>query len=135
MHPLPFGATISDAVLASLKEAALQGREHTPPMIPEVRLVERCGDAMVGLSPTSGGRLSFHTEPVNRVAASLTRPVPQLEWTILLFERKFAHSVFVIGDFEVEIGNEAQAALKGKTLDLVDGKECRLTALSEKEPT
>jgi len=38
------------------------------------------------------------------------------------FERKYAHSLFVIEDFEVEIGGEAQAALKSSLLDLVDGR-------------
>ena len=122
MHPLPFGATISDAMLAVLKRAAAEAREQAPPMISEIRLVERCGDAMAGLRPTSGDRVSFHGEPVNRVAAHVARPVPELEWAILLFERKYAHSVFVIGDFDVEIGDEAQAALKGKVLDLADGR-------------
>jgi len=90
-------------------------------MIPEIRLVECCGDMMASLRPTAG-RLSFHSEPVNRVAAYSAHPVPKLEWAILLFERKYAHCVFAIEDFEVEIGEEAQAALKGKVLDLIDGK-------------
>lgn len=90
-------------------------------MIPEIRLVERCGDAMASLG-SSEGRLSFHSEPVNRVAAYSARPALKLEWAILLFERKFAHSVFKVGDFEVEIGEEAQAGLSGHVLDLVDGK-------------
>ncbi len=122
MHRLPFGATISDAMLERLKKAAAQGREQKPPMIPDVRLVERCGDAMAGLRATSEGRLGFDAKAVNRVAAYSARPVPQLEWAILLFERKYAHNVFVLGDFEVEIADEAQDALKGKILDLADGK-------------
>lgn len=122
MHRLPFGATISDAMLVMLKSAAAQAGEQTPTTIPEIRLVARCGDAMAGLKPRLGSRLSLHAEPLNRVAAYSARPAPELEWAVLLFERKYAHSVFVIGDFDVEIGDEAQAALKGNVLDLVDGK-------------
>ncbi|MBI3851652.1 MAG: hypothetical protein HY298_15450 [Verrucomicrobia bacterium] len=123
MHQLPFGASISDTVLAELKRAAVHGRDQTPEMLPEIRLVEVCGDAMAGLRPTSEGRLSFRTEPVNRLAAYSARPAAtKWEWAILLFERKYAHSVFVIGEFEFEIGEEAQTALKGKVLDLVDNK-------------
>ena len=67
--------------------------------------------------------MSFHTEPVNRVAAYSAGPAAmECDWAILLFERKYAHSVFVVGEFEFEIGEEAQAALKGKVLDLVDNK-------------
>ena len=77
---------------------------------------------MADLRPRLGNRLSFHAEPVNRVAAYSSRPVPELEWAIYLFERKYAHSVFVIDDLDVEIGVEEQAALKGKILDLVGGK-------------
>jgi hypothetical protein len=122
MHQLPFGASISEAMLAALKNAAVQARERTPTAIPEIRLIERCGDSMAGLRPSSESRLCFHAEPVNRVAAYSSRPAPELEWAILLFERKYAHSVFAVGDLDVEIGDEAQAALKGKVLDLVDGK-------------
>ena len=78
---------------------------------------------MAGLRPTLEGRLSFHPETVNRVAAFSTRSTaPELDWALLAFECKYAHSVFVIGDFEVEIGEEAQAGLKGHVLDLVEGK-------------
>ena len=121
MHRLPFGASISEAMLVALKSAAAHGRDQNPEMIPEIRLVERCGDAMAGLR-SSEGRLSFHCEPVNRVAAYSARPAPNLKWAILLFERKFAHSVFRVGDLEVEIGEEAQTGLSGHVLDLVDCK-------------
>ena len=122
MHQLPFGASISDAMLSKLKQAAAQAREQTPGMIPSIRLVERW-DAMVGLRPTSEGRLSFHAEPLNRVAAySARHAATDWEWGLYFFERKYAHTVFVIEDFEVEIGTEAQAALKGRVLDLGDGK-------------
>ncbi len=123
MHRLPFGATVSDAMLAMLKNVAAQAREQTPAMIPEIRLVERCGDAMVGLRPTSEGRLNFHTEPVNRLASySAPSTATEWEWALFAFERKCAHSVFVIGDIEIEIGEEAQTRLKGSVLDLVNGK-------------
>lgn len=78
---------------------------------------------MVGLRPTSEERLSFHTEPVNRLASnSAPSAATEWEWALFAFERKHAHSVFVIKDFEVEIGEEAQAGLKGNVLDLVEGK-------------
>jgi len=117
-------------MLSKLKQAAAQAREQTPGMIPSIRLVERHGlvagdfrDAMVGLRPTLEGRLSFHPEPLNRVAAYSARPAAtEWEWGLYFFERKYAHTVFVIEDFEVEVGPEAQAALKGRVLDLVDGK-------------
>jgi len=110
-------------MLATLKKFAAQAREQSPVMIPEIRLVERGGDAMVGLSPTSEGRLSFHAESVNRlVSYSTPSAATEREWALFGFERKYAHSLFVIEDFEVEIGGEAQAALKSRVLDLVDGK-------------
>ena len=56
------------------------------------------------------------------MAAHSNRPPPELEWGIYMIDRKYAHSLFVIGDFEVGIGNEEQAALKGRVLDLVDDK-------------
>jgi hypothetical protein len=122
MHRLPFGASISNAMLAMLKTVAAQAREQTPAMIPSIRLVERW-DAMVGLKPTSEGRLSFHAEPVNRLTPYSARSAAtEWKWGLYSFERKYAHSVFVIDDFQVEIGEEAQAALKGNVLDLVDGK-------------
>src|SRR6184192_4301530 len=120
MHRLPFGATISDAMLAVLKKAAAQAREQTPVMIPEIRLVERCRDAMVGLRPTSEGRQSFHTEQVNRLASySTSSAAMEWEWALFAFERKYAHSVFVVENFEVEIAEEAQACLKGNVLGFV----------------
>jgi len=90
-------------------------------MIPEIRLVERCGDAMANLKPTSG-RSSLHAQPINRVAAHLARPATEWEWALLLLERKHALHRFSIEDLEVEIGEEAQARLKGSILDLADGK-------------
>ena len=78
---------------------------------------------MVGLRPTSEGRLSFHTEPVNRLASYSTSSAAEWEWALFAFERKYAHSVFVVENFEVEIAEEAQACLKGNVLGFVDGKE------------
>jgi len=110
-------------MLASLRNAAAQGRDQTPRMIPVIEWLERCGDAMADLRPTSEGRLSFQGEPVNRMAAFSARSAAtEWAWVIHFFERKYAHSVFVIEDFEVAIGPEAQALLKGKVLDFVDGK-------------
>ena len=110
-------------MLAMLRNVAAQAREQTPAMIPEIRLVERCGNAMVGLTPTSEGRLSLDAEPVNRLASYSARSAAtEWEWALFSFERKYAHSLFVIEDFEVEIGGEAQAALKSSLLDLVDGR-------------
>jgi hypothetical protein len=40
MHKLPFGALVSEAVLATLREAAVRGQDQTLKMIPEIRLVE-----------------------------------------------------------------------------------------------
>ena len=111
----------SDALETLVKRVAVQAREQRPGMIPELRLVERCGDLMAGLGASSEGRLSSHTEPVNRVAAYSARSTAsELEWAVFAFERKYAHTVFVIEDFEVEIGPEAQAALKGRVLDLIE---------------
>ena len=100
----------------------MSGRNQKPEMIPEIRLVERCGDAMANLKPTSEGRLSFHAEPVNRVTAYSARPATEWDWALLLLERKHAHNRFYIGNVEVEIGVEAQARLKGNVLNLVDGE-------------
>jgi len=109
-------------MLSKLKQAEAQAREQTPGMIPSIQLAERW-DAMVGLRPLSETRLSFHAEPLNCIAAYSARPAAtEWEWGLYFFERKNAHAVFVIEDFEVEIGPEAQAALKGRVLDLVDGK-------------
>jgi len=110
-------------MLELLRRVSAQARERAPAMVPEIRLVERCGDAMAGLRPESERRAGFYTEPVNRVAPYSNRTATkELEWAVFAFERKYAHSVFAVGDVEVQIGEEAQAALKGRTLDLVDGK-------------
>jgi hypothetical protein len=76
---------------------------------------------MASLRP-SEGRVHFDIEPVNRLAAYSSRPAPQRQWAILAHERKYACSVFIIGDFQVAIEEEAQHALKEKVLDLVDGR-------------
>jgi hypothetical protein len=121
MHWLPFGAAISEAMHAMLKNDAVQAREWRPTAIPVIQLVEPGGDAMGGLRATSG-RLNFHAEAVNRVAAHSNRPAPELEWAIYFLEWKYVQSVFVLGDLDVGIGDEAQAALQGRVLDLVGGK-------------
>jgi len=54
------------------------------------------------------------------VAAYCSRP--QSRWAIFAHERKYARSVFTMGDLQVAIEEEAQHALKDKVLDLVDGR-------------
>ena len=79
MHELRFGASISDAALSLLRNAALQGRRQRPEMIAVLALLERFGDAMAGLRPSLGERLSFPPEPLNRVAAySQTPPLASI---------------------------------------------------------
>lgn len=85
-------------------------------------LVDRCPNAFAGLRP-SNERLNFDGSPVNRLTAYAAQTVATpREWAVLLVERRFAHSIFDLGDLRVEIGEEAQIALKDRVLDLVGGK-------------
>jgi hypothetical protein len=130
MHKLQCGAWISDSVYAQLEASALRGRSQKPQLIPSLHLVlvERpCWDAMIGLRPT-GGRLNLHGEPVNRVEAHVSRPKAKATWEWRISLVGHARDVIAIGGFKVCISERDQAHLRGKMLDLLDGKLVALPA-------
>ena len=97
-------------------------KQKHPYMVASIALVERCGDAMIGLRPKDG-RLSFECSPTNRVAelSALAQAI-QWAWGLYFFEKRYMQPscIFVIDGLEIHIDEQAQQKLRGSLLDLVD---------------
>ncbi len=128
MHKLPFGVRISDSFITMLKEVTAKCRADWPGALPCLVVAEKCDGPPGDSRLPDARRINFDSEnecePINRIA-QYTGPAPasQRFWAVCFDKRKYPpHMTFVLGGLEVHIDEQAQALLKGATLDFIDGK-------------
>src|ERR1022692_1641702 len=127
MRELPFRARVSDSFIEMLKQASANATAEWPGVLPCLCADEKRQNADCG-EPREK-RINFEhpieSVAINRLAPRRAPPILITErvWVVCFNKREYApQTTFNLEGLKVHIDEQAQAELKGATLNIVNGK-------------
>ena len=127
MRELPFRARVSDSFIEMLKQASANATAEWPRVLPRLCADEKRQNADCGEPKEK--RINFEhpieSVSINRLAPRRAPPILITErvWVVCFDKREYTpQTTFNLDGLKVHIDEQAQADLKGATLNVVNGE-------------